>query len=72
MYHDSILWALLKRDLKVEKALAIARELMHLKARVHLPGAPISEPFDYLRGGVQGGVLTPEEWNLLLEAILEP
>ncbi|CAK0799693.1 unnamed protein product, partial [Prorocentrum cordatum] len=43
-----------------------------LKAAATLPGVGATEPFDYSKGGKQGGVETPEESNAVVDHALEP
>ena len=50
----------------------VVRELSCMKARLTLPGCAPSEYFDFLRGGKEGGVDTPDIFAAVMEYILEP
>ena len=43
-----------------------ARELSNIKAHITIDGAPDSDPFHFTMGGKQGGPMTPDDWNILL------
>ena len=49
----------------------LLREVSGMICSLSLPGAGPSERFDLERGGKQGGVETPEEFNIMLEAAPE-
>eukprot|EP00959_Pyramimonas_sp_CCMP1952_P252449 5274525-Pyramimonas_sp.AAC.1 len=48
------------------------RGLAGLRARMPIPVAGTSKPFLFARGGEQGDVETPDEWNCMTEYLLEP
>jgi hypothetical protein len=43
-----------------------------MSCRIHVPGAGHSESFPFERGGRQGGMETPEVFNIMIECLLEP
>ena len=45
-------------------------ELTHLKARIRSPGCDATDFFEFLRGGKQGGVDTPDLFNIMIEYLL--
>ena len=50
----------------------ILEELSGLEARATLPGAdPWGQPWEYTRGGREGGVDTPSLFNMIMEERLE-
>ena len=48
----------------------ILRELTQIQARMVLPGCDPTELFDFLRGGKQGGVDTPDLFNVVIEFLI--
>ena len=72
MRHDVIHTALHRRGLSSHIIAVMMRELSGLKAVVSLPTAGTTEPFNYDRGGKQGGVETPDQWSCLLDYVMEP
>ena len=51
---------------------ALLREISGMKGCLSLPRVSPSELFDIERGGKQGGVETPDEFNVMMEWLLEP
>eukprot|EP00973_Karenia_brevis_P080409 11156658-Karenia_brevis.AAC.1 len=71
MHHEHIGQALQSRGTSPGLTAAHLRELSGLRAYISLPGAGSSHSFLYNRGGKQGGVETPDQWNALLDHMLE-
>ena len=72
MDHELLKEAMLKRGLHPRLVFGLLRELTDMKGHISIPSAGTSEPFDFRKGGKQGGVETPDEWNMLVEFLLEP
>ena len=72
MTHSSICKCLLRRGMHPQLVRAILREVSGMSGKVFLPGAGLSEPCPFQRGGKQGGVETPEVFNIMMEYALEP
>jgi hypothetical protein len=70
MDHDVLKAAMLSRGLHPRLVFGLLRELTEMKG-ISMPGAGTSESFHFGLGGKQGGVETPDEWNMLMESILE-
>ena len=45
----------------------ILRELSFVRARMKVPGCDVSDLYPFLRGGKQGGVDTPDLFNVVIE-----
>eukprot|EP00973_Karenia_brevis_P026651 3676558-Karenia_brevis.AAC.1 len=63
---------MLARGLPASLVAVLMREVSDMKAILSIPGAGDTYPFEFQRGGKQGGVETPDEWNWLIEETLEP
>ena len=63
--------ALVAHHVPAQLQLVLLRELAHSRARFFVD-CSASAPVQVLRGGKQGGVETPELWNLFLSACLRP
>ena len=48
------------------------RELSGMQARITLPHVGSTQAFDFERGGKQGGVETPGQWNASVDYIMRP
>jgi hypothetical protein len=70
--HDMLCTALLKRGLHPQQVCCLLRELSGMMAQISIAGAGSTARFPLERGGKQGGVETPDEFNILVEVILEP
>eukprot|EP00973_Karenia_brevis_P085837 11906722-Karenia_brevis.AAC.1 len=46
------------------------RQVTHKWARLRIPGAGVTDSFEFQRGGLQGGVNTPEQFNMILQVFL--
>ena len=67
-----IAMALASSGLHPELVCCLSGELSGLRANITIPGAGSTGRFPLERGGKQGGVETPDEFNILLQVILEP
>lgn len=67
MLHNEMAQALLHRGVHPCYVHALILEYLDLRARVKLADAEESDWFPYRKGGRQGGVETPEAFNLMLE-----
>ena len=72
MDHGFLMSSLLRRGLPAHMTANLLRELFGFEAQIRLPNAGVSPPFRFDRGGKQGGVETPDQFNAMLEAIMEP
>ena len=72
MAHEHIATSMRARGVSSEVTVAHLRELTGIKATIHLPCVGSTPPFDYSKGGKQGGIETPDEWNTLIDYLLEP
>ena len=72
MQHDDIAAAMVRRGINPGMVAAHLRELSGLKAFITLPGVGDSPSFVYNKGGKQGGIETPDEWNILIDDMLGP
>lgn len=72
MTQQSIADAWWARGAKPGVVAAHLRELTGLRAFITLPGIGDTDQFDYSKGGKQVGMETPDEWNALIEHMLEP
>eukprot|EP00973_Karenia_brevis_P071447 9925890-Karenia_brevis.AAC.1 len=68
MLHDQIADSLLALGVHPVLVLALAREYCQLKARVKIADADFSDFLPFRRGGRQGGVETPEVFNVMIES----
>ena len=71
MQHAHIALALEKRGVDPGLVAANLRELSGIQDYITLPGVGDSAPFLYTRGGKQGGVETPDQWNAFVDYVLE-
>lgn len=71
MQHEVIFQSLLSRGVHAELVYALAQEYTDLRARVTVSDSDPSASFSFLRGGRQGGVETPEVFNMVVESALE-
>ena len=71
MDHNWIAKSLQSRGASAQVTALLMRELTGVEAVMTLPCAGTTSPFNYTRGGKQGGVETPEEWNALIDYLLE-
>lgn len=72
MVHGLLMNSLLRRGLPAHMVANLMRELLGFQAQIRLPNTGVRPPFRFDRGGKQGGVETPDQFNTLLEAIMEP
>ena len=72
MTHESMTKCLLRRGVHPQLVRAILREVSGMSGNIFLPGAGLSESFPFQCGGKQGGVETPEVFNIMMEYALEP
>ena len=72
MEHETLGQSLLGRGAHPDLARALLREVSCMTCRVNFPCAGQSEAFPLEHGGKQGGVETPEEFNIMTEHALEP
>ena len=72
MEHASMQKALLGRGAHPDLVRAILREVSFMSGRISIQGAGMSNVFPFERGGKQGGVETPEVFNVMIEYALEP
>ena len=72
MRHSDIASTLCNRGVKAYLVAGMMRELTGLHAFMSLPAAGVTRPFDYSKGGKQGGVETPDQWNAVMDNMLEP
>ena len=70
MDHDMCVESYIRRGSGFGYAYLLARELTAVQGRMRVPGAETSLPFDFQRGGKQGGVDTPDNFNIYLEEAL--
>ena len=71
MDHDFLLTAMLRRGAGPGYTALLARELTNIEGIMRIDGANPSLPFDFQRGGKQGGIETPDCFNVYLEEALE-
>ena len=71
MRHEDQVKALRARGVTSEDAWRIARELAGTTLLLEVPGLKDTEAVPQEKGGVQGGTLTPDTWNLIIEDTLE-
>ena len=71
MQHELIATALQARGAAPSIVAAHLRELTGLNAVMTIPNAGDTNSFPYSKGGKQGGVETPDEWNAVID-FLEP
>eukprot|EP00959_Pyramimonas_sp_CCMP1952_P450125 9425033-Pyramimonas_sp.AAC.1 len=69
MRHGRLSQALLARVVHPRMAAALLRELSNMRCNIALPGADPCERFPLEKGGKQGGVETPELFNIMLEVV---
>ena len=72
MGHELISNALSSRGCPDHLTCRFVWELTGIHAVITLPGAGTTEPFEFNRGGKQGGVETPDAWNAIMDHLLEP
>ena len=60
-----------KRGICNQLLAVMARDLTDMRARMQIQGASATEQFPFWHGGRQGGVETPDEFNVYLEVALE-
>eukprot|EP00973_Karenia_brevis_P072077 10012892-Karenia_brevis.AAC.1 len=68
--HEVMLEAMLQQGVQPAVARAIVIEYINLRANVTVADAPTSTFFPFRRGGRQGGVETPELFNIIVEYAL--
>ena len=71
MDHGFMLTAHQKRGLHNQFLALMARELCDIQATMQVQGTDPTEKNPFQRGGKQGGVSTPDEFNVYLEAAVE-
>ena len=67
-----IMSALLGRGVHASDTHAVLQELHEEKGRIRVQGVGCAEQFAFSSGGKQGGVETPDLFNILMEHILSP
>ena len=72
MNHEVVVKALQSSGMKTDMILSLMAELSGCTARISIPGAGSSDDFPLERGGKQGGVETPDLFNILMEQIVSP
>lgn len=72
MHHEHIAESMSQRGVSAGVTAAHLRELTGLHAFITLPGVGDTQKFCYSRGGKQGGLETPDQWNALVDHMLEP
>ena len=72
MRHDVIAKSLLSRGVSFSLTGLLLQELVGVHAVLQVPEAGTTAPFQFLEGGQQGGVMTPHEWNAMLDYALGP
>ena len=60
-----------QREVPPELTAAVLREYQGLEGTATLPGVGTTSPFRLARGGRQGGVDTPRELNMMIEALFQ-
>ena len=70
--HESSATAVASRGIHAELVSCLMRELTGLQASITIPSASPTDRFTLEHGGKQGGVETPDEFNILIEHILAP
>ena len=70
MRHEDQVRALRARGVTSEDAWRIARELAGTTLLLEVPGLAEAEEVPMEKGGVQGGTLTPDKWNYIIEEAL--
>ena len=71
MQHESVQRALLERGAHPHLVRAFLQEVTGFSCCISLPGAGLSEEFAFELGGKQGGIETPDVFNVLMEHALE-
>ena len=71
MKHGDIIQAMMKSGVSNKEAWVIARELAGSQLLLEVPATDRSVKIAMEKGGVQGGVMTPDDWNDLIEDCLE-
>ena len=66
MEHEHMQDALLGRSLHPQLVQALMREISSLSCRIEITGAGQSDTFSLERGGKQGGVETPDKFNVMM------
>ena len=69
--HTDQISALIARGATNEEAWLIARELSGIYLFLEVPGTDETVEAPMNKAGVQGGVLTPDTWNRVMEDALE-
>eukprot|EP00959_Pyramimonas_sp_CCMP1952_P105352 2202265-Pyramimonas_sp.AAC.1 len=72
MNHEHIATSMTAQGVGSGLVAAHLRELAGIRATIQLPGVGSTTPFDYSKGGKQGGIETPDEWNALADYLMEP
>ena len=72
MKHPEMARSLLARGVHPRLVHAVMMEYMDLRARVKLADADPTDFFSYSKAGGQGGVETPEVFNIMMEALASP
>ena len=70
--HGDLTKALAQRGMRPNLVRALLREVSFMKCNTTLPGASPSDRFPMCCGGKQGGIETPEEFNVMIEFVLQP
>ena len=70
MRHERIRSALDKQGIGATGVRMELRELTNVSLTLKLPGAPSSAPVPLEKGGIQGGVRTPDQFNAIIETAL--
>ena len=66
--HEVLDDALGGQDISVSARIAMLSGLFGKSGRIRLPDAGLSPDFPFLRGGKQGGVETPDQFNVIMDA----
>jgi hypothetical protein len=71
MEHEHIVTSMSARGITAGMVGAHMRELCNMRAVITLPGAGDTQSFSYNKGGKQGGIETPDQWNMLVDHLME-
>eukprot|EP00973_Karenia_brevis_P038554 5319653-Karenia_brevis.AAC.1 len=72
MDHDMLARSLQSRGLHPLLIRALVREIRFMEGDMAITGVAISQRFRFQRGGKQGGVETPAEFNVMVETLMQP
>ena len=71
MRHEDLMHAMKARGLSSKEAWVVAREMAGAQLLLEVPATGKSVKVPMEKGGVQGGVMTPDDWNDLVEDTME-